>query len=127
MTRDELVDAVLNELSKKEYVNIQVGNYLVNTLNVDINCAYSITSFLEDEDLVVGAATSYYRISKYGRTVVEKGGWIKYLKKIEEVERRREQKEIHDAGLSQWLYKSRWWPLGISALALIASLIALFS
>jgi len=89
----------------------------------------------DDLLLELGLITEYKAmrsLSGFGLEVCQNGGWLEYVKQEEqhqaiEEERQRKQDEKlkYEVGISKYLYKTRWWPLIISIISLIAAILAL--
>ncbi|GIV30344.1 MAG: hypothetical protein KatS3mg028_1410 [Bacteroidia bacterium] len=71
-------------------------------------------------------------ITDFGRQVQDTGGWLAHVDRLakdrqaqDDIERIQTDKLRNDAIMSKWYVKMRWWPLIISALSLIASIVAI--
>lgn len=92
-----------NEQTRLEY-NLAVGELFKWEL---IEKTYSIPPFIV--------------LTKKGRRVIRDGGFVKFKQR----ELLLEEKELHDAKMSAYYYKTRWWPHIIAAVSLIVSILAI--
>lgn len=130
-----VLDKVLVALEEKYPLTLSVTEYVVDRLGVEDPREYGkYAAFIVDKELGVrqGQTGSFIRITDKGREVVKAGGYDKYLELLDRQEKEKADNDLiasrklrHDATISEWQVKTKWWPLIISALSLIISLIAL--
>lgn len=75
---------------------------------------------------------NWAELTDFGRTVLEHGGYMEYQKWRErEFWRNVKLDELQESAVrstlktNQWLLRTKWWPLALSSLALLFSILAL--
>ena len=121
MTDKELndsIDKVIGLLKKSDTIDTNKQLLILARDGVDLNLiGVRMTEFGLIK--VFNMATHQtWELTSFGRKVLRFDSWTDYTKHIHD-------KEINDAKNSAYLTKTRWWPLGISAVGLIISIISL--
>ena len=66
-----------------------------------------------------------YSLTDFGKRVLDAGGWLAYLEKEHQKEAKRIEKEDLDFKISYWQVKTAWWPLILSIIAILISVVAI--
>tara|TARA_R110001632_G_scaffold232421_1_gene373161 strand:+ start:2183 stop:2710 length:528 start_codon:yes stop_codon:yes gene_type:complete len=132
---DKQVDYYLKELEKSEYKvgifnkEIDTENFdaqkVVDTMNKSFHIMYLIQELKLLRDLQEIGNTSIYGLTKKGRKVVRLGGWLKYLEREEEIERRKERKENAEIKLTEFKVKTGMFPYYVAFASFILSTISI--
>lgn len=134
MVSDEIISKALQYVYDASPGAAYVGDYAMEELGYDYDNYAEIVDRLEAEGLARPLDPPHRMIiSDFGRRVVNEGGYLAHVQRLEKKEKANEKRqEVSDKIAKyellngKWLYKMRWWPLIISVVALIASVIALF-
>lgn len=123
----ELLDKLYNA---KDYTLFTTALY-GNTPMMD-NAIRRIDGIMMDNGLIE-EHKEVRTLSDFGQKICESGGWKAYLSRKEQQNRieedrirKQDQKLTYDLRISKYLYKTRWWPLIISAISLAVAMWALF-
>lgn len=129
MEQDYVIDKILYYLNEDEMVFLVEDLDIAQVLNVSDSlmsiCLERANKLgLTDNDNNVGNY-SYVRLSPLGKKVQDSGGWIVYLGKQSISNKSAQQKAKNDLILSNFQVKTRHYPLVISMIALMISIISL--
>lgn len=126
---DIIIDKILHYLNEDEMVflveDIDIAKVLDVPDDLMLLCLKKANKLgLTDNNNNVGNY-SYVKLSPFGKSVQDSGGWLAYLKNKDTLNKLSEQKAKNDLILSNFQVKTRRYPLTISIIALIVSIIAL--
>lgn len=129
MTNDELIEVVLKILYEVKTAPLYDVLYrYFKDISADMN------GFVETKDRIreimyneglIGNAGEYSTITHLGKTIVENGGWLVRVERLNIIEKRKEDSIIWESELNRWNVKSRWWPHIFSGIGVVISVIAL--
>lgn len=133
MTDDQIIDKILSALSDADPGALTVASFIKHHLDLDEFAYPKYVDRLEAEGLA-DALDPRHRmvITDFGRQVQDAGGWLAHVDRLaadrqsqDDIERIQTDKLRNDAIMSKWYVKMRWWPLIVSALSLIVSIVAI--
>ena len=107
---------VILQLDLEEEDKVYLSKYSSSVINLlDTTFRYI------DRPMTFGMEEPYCHLTDLGREVKAKGGHEKYHADLEAKAQKQKEREEFEDLTKKWLYKSRWFPLFFSALALIVS------
>jgi hypothetical protein len=131
---DKQVDYFLNELEKTEYKistfdkDVDLENFdaqkVVDTMNKSFHIMYLIQELKLIRDLQEIGNTSIYGLTKKGRKVVRLGGWLKYLERQDQIEKKKELKEGYELKIVEFQAKNPRLPYYIALGSFILAMLS---
>jgi hypothetical protein len=131
MTDDQIIDKLLKNLFESQSGTEYLAD-ICESIGLDNRAFIEFVARLEEEKLATPNEPRHrMTITTFGRQVCKEGGWIAYVERQKTKtqadslnKQLTAEKLIHDTMLSRWQLKTRWWPLIISVISLIVSIIA---
>ena len=77
------------------------------------------------ESIIKGDEYDFYSLTKKGRKVLRLGGWLKYLERKDEIEKRNERKENADIKISEFQARNQHLPYIVSFCGVFISIVSL--
>lgn len=132
---DKEVDDFLKELEESKY-KVSTFNREIDNSNFDANKvamtmfkSFNI-SYLVDELKIIRFVQNIddfelYSLTKKGRKVIRLGGWLNYIKRQDEIEKRIERKENAEIKLTEFKVKTGMFPYYVAFASFILSTISI--
>jgi hypothetical protein len=131
---DKQVDDLLKEIERHDWEltafnkEIDVENIKIEDVIEIFNKSIHISYLMEELGLIrfiqVIQETNFYGFTKKGRKVVRLGGWLKYLERQDEIEKKKELKQDYELKIIEFQAKNPRLPYYI---AIGSFILAMFS
>ena len=131
---DKQVDDLLKEIERHDWEltafnkEIDVENIKIEDVIEIFNKSIHISYLMEELGLIrfiqVIQETNFYGFTKKGRKVVRLGGWLKYLERQDEIEKKKELKQNYELKIIEFQAKNPRLPYYI---AIGSFILAMFS
>ena len=133
MTDEERIDKVLNRCAEEYPAQIYISMLFAKELcDTDQGAYYRIIERIETEGLAKKLMGDRIWLEPHGQQIVSNGGYLAHLEreKLKAVQEEKKQELVFEKTKyellnNKWLYKTRWWPLIISILAILMAVMAL--
>jgi hypothetical protein len=133
---DKQVDYFLKELEKSKY-KLTTFNKKIDTINFNpekvaeiMVKSFEVIYLVEELKLIRFSQNinevQFYSLTKKGRKVIRLGGWLKYLERQDEIEKRKERKENAELRISEFQARNQHLPYIVSFCGVIISMVSLF-
>ncbi len=133
---DKQVDSLLKDIEKSDFKiasfnkNIDTENFdpkkAVDTLNKSFHLSYLIEELKLIKHLQKLGKEDLYGLTKKGRKVIRLGGWLKYLERLDDIEKKRELKEDYELRITAFQAKNQYLPYILSFCGVFISIASLF-
>jgi hypothetical protein len=132
MINDKIIEEVIKVLYNDKSIPLHDVLYKILDPSKDNDGGKSflvaknrLREILVDEKIIEKTTPTRTELTHFAKTIFESGGWLKHVNETNKSLKLKQSKEEFDYQISKYLAKTKWWPLGISIISLIISLLQL--
>jgi len=127
-------DKIIADILCKMYEDSQTGKcfdiskYLIKKYMINLDYLSEtdrIIEIMEDNNLIIKSNDKSKELTRHAKGILENENWLDFVNARERERERKRKKDEHDYKISEYLVRTRFWPLIISSVAIFISAISL--